>query len=311
MFILILAGVIVIFVTAASMLNDADINLIEPIGKLGWLVSFYASNPVNLYETHAVPERGERSYDRSAISRILHSFAGFGTEKTSETPGQSPKAFKLERTIDYELTEEFEQELLATTFEKIATMLKMSWGIAGASIISKSMKTAMTYGMVKENQLFRPNTFGTKIFAIFAFVEMKEFDFLSSALDDDVTTLINNVAHIVHSTVYKWGYRHSGQCNKNLGSIFLFVWKVGTMETLASHDARSRDEIFGEEDKSDKTQSNISASSLYNPFAGCQSPAFNCLKVWGAAGKGNCVKFTNVCGYFINPNNVRRDRFIP
>ena len=65
---------------------------------------------------------------------------------------------------------------------------------------------------------------GKKIQAIFGFATIKAFDFLVVSLEDDVTAIINDVAHILHNEVFRWGLGNSGQCNKNLGASFLLVW---------------------------------------------------------------------------------------
>ena len=65
------------------------------------------------------------------------------------------------------------------------------------------------------------------MYAVFAFVEIGSFDDLAEKLKGSVVELINDVAETLHTEVKRWGYGGSGQCNKNLGSAFLMVWRIG------------------------------------------------------------------------------------
>ncbi len=43
-----------------------------------------------------------------------------------------------------------------------------------------------------------------------------------------IMTFINGIAAIVHATTSAW----DGECNKNLGSSFLLVWRIGNADEV-------------------------------------------------------------------------------
>ena len=116
----------------------------------------------------------------------------------------------------------FETEALVDAISKIATMLKKCWGVAGAAIISDSIGSRG-----KNVGIFDPTSRGKSVYAIFAFVEIKQFNSLISKMGEDILNVINDVAAVVHRECKRWGHLNSGQCNKNLGAAFLMVWKIG------------------------------------------------------------------------------------
>jgi hypothetical protein len=68
-----------------------------------------------------------------------------------------------------------------------------------------------------------------------------------------VMRLINDVAKVVHNEAYRWGHRDSGQCNKNNGSTFLMVYRIGDFEEVKKKKELAADVIFmsvGEKKKS-------------------------------------------------------------
>ena len=185
---------------------------------------------------------------------------------------------------DVDSDEYFETEQLVGTISKIAAMLKKCWGVAGATIISESISsvTVKELGIdggvdncfdprgegrseersdelasdsqstklpsfITENLPLGASLvvgFGKSIYAIFAFVEIHEFDRLINCLKEDVINMINDVAVVVHEEVKRWGYVSSGQCNKNLGASFLMVWKIGDQARVMAEYAKASDSLF-------------------------------------------------------------------
>lgn len=67
---------------------------------------------------------------------------------------------------------------------------------------------------------------GRKMFAVFAFCDIRKFTNATEILQENVLRFVNLIGHIVHSnTVF-----FSGAPNKNIGDAFLLVWKVTTKE---------------------------------------------------------------------------------
>lgn len=120
----------------------------------------------------------------------------------------------------------FELNLLENTFRKIGVLLALGLGTAGCDIISASIKSASN---------INPLLPGKKIFAVFCFVSIHDFDKLALDLREDVLLYANNVARMVHcvSEIYQ------GQINKNLGDVFLLVWKFGEDDIVMASSRQS------------------------------------------------------------------------
>ena len=134
----------------------------------------------------------------------------------------------------------YETEQLINAVEKITDLLRKCWGVAGAGIISSNLAR-------QENGLatvFNPTVPGTAVYALFAFAAIKGFDTQLRALGGDIMILINDVAHVLHKEVYRWGFGDSGQCNKNLGGLFLMVFKIGDVKEVQEKKNKATDVIF-------------------------------------------------------------------
>jgi class 3 adenylate cyclase len=79
-------------------------------------------------------------------------------------------------------------------------------------MISTSLKSA---------NIINPLLPGKKIFGVFCFISIHHFDKLSLDLREDVLLYANTVARMVHCV----SETYQGQINKNLGDMFLLVWK--------------------------------------------------------------------------------------
>jgi len=137
-----------------------------------------------------------------------------------------------------------ETQQLTNAIGQITQLLRKCWGVAGTGIISENISAHrdVTGASAK---IFNPMVDGKKVQAIFGFAKIGDFDFLVSSLDDDVCQIINNVAAVVHSEVFRWGLGNSGQCNKNLGASFLLVWRIGETKMVLADQARAKSLVFG------------------------------------------------------------------
>jgi class 3 adenylate cyclase len=119
-------------------------------------------------------------------------------------------------------TGEYEIQLLQSTITKITSLLRVGFGEAGAGIISANLTT-------KQNSTsINPLLPGVRVYAIFGFCDILQFEDINQRLETDVLTFVNTIAEIVHSRVHSW----NGQCNKNLGNAFVVVWRIGDEETI-------------------------------------------------------------------------------
>ena len=128
----------------------------------------------------------------------------------------------------------YETDQLINAIAKIADLLRKCWGVAGAGIISSNLARTKD----GKTAVFNPTVPGKRVYALFGFVAIREFDMMLRALKDDVMVLINDVARVVHDEVFRWSLGDSGQCNKNLGAAFLMVFRIGDFSEV--HDRKKR-----------------------------------------------------------------------
>ncbi len=124
---------------------------------------------------------------------------------------------------DYDFSEvskasEYETRVVQVAIQKITSLLRIGFGVAGAEIISSNMAVQGTGSNVLVTMV--P---GKRVYAIFGFCDIHAFDHCTEKLEDEIMTFVNIVARIVHEEVTRWG----GLCNKNLGNAFLMVWRIG------------------------------------------------------------------------------------
>eukprot|EP00557_Chaetoceros_sp_GSL56_P001921 CAMPEP_0176493060 /NCGR_PEP_ID=MMETSP0200_2-20121128/9354_1 /TAXON_ID=947934 /ORGANISM="Chaetoceros sp., Strain GSL56" /LENGTH=1289 /DNA_ID=CAMNT_0017890711 /DNA_START=23 /DNA_END=3892 /DNA_ORIENTATION=- len=149
----------------------------------------------------------------------------------------------------------YETEQITSAVTKITDLLQKCWGVAGAGIISSNLARNNDG---KNTVVFNPKVPGKLVYAIFGFAGINDFSHLLRALDKDVMALINDVAKVVHNEVYRWGFGESGQCNKNLGSAFLMVYRIGDFEEVREKKARAANVFF------EKTGSTLDRSNSKN-----------------------------------------------
>mmetsp|Transcript_37968 Transcript_37968/g.79521 ORF Transcript_37968/g.79521 Transcript_37968/m.79521 type:complete len:864 (-) Transcript_37968:224-2815(-) len=110
-----------------------------------------------------------------------------------------------------------ETTLLIRTISKIAGLMRVGFGEAGADIIGKNLNITGTDTM---NLLGN----GRKIHSIFGFCDVRQFTDTTECLQEEVMLFVNRIAHILHSIVVQC----DGAANKNIGDAFLLTWKVNT-----------------------------------------------------------------------------------
>ena len=127
---------------------------------------------------------------------------------------------------------EYELKVVSLAIQKITTLLRIGFGVAGAEIISKNM--SVEHG--EATSALDPMIPGKRMYAIFGFCDIHEFDMCTEVLEDEIMTFVNNVARIVHEQVTRW----AGTCNKNLGNAFLMIWRIGDEDDLVDNNSRKR-----------------------------------------------------------------------
>ncbi|EQC30300.1 hypothetical protein SDRG_11877 [Saprolegnia diclina VS20] len=102
--------------------------------------------------------------------------------------------------------------LLQNTLAKIASLIQIGFGEAGAEILS---------GNMLEGDL-NPMAEGKKVYAIFGFCSIRDFADATEKLKEEIMTFTNLIGDVVHRHVHAL----NGHANKNIGQAFLLVWKV-------------------------------------------------------------------------------------
>ncbi|KAL7552648.1 hypothetical protein ACHAWF_015882 [Thalassiosira exigua] len=124
-----------------------------------------------------------------------------------------------------------ETTLLIRTISKIAGLMRVGFGEAGADIIGKNLNVA--HGTADAMNLLGN---GRKIHSIFGFCDVRQFTDTTECLQEEVMLFVNRIAHVLHSIVVQC----DGAANKNIGDAFLLTWKVGK-DKLASGDPEDHD----------------------------------------------------------------------
>lgn len=112
-----------------------------------------------------------------------------------------------------------ETTVLLRTISKIAGLMRIGFGEAGAEIIGKNLNMSSDDNGGSSMNLLGN---GTKILSIFGFVDVRNFTDTTECLQEEVMLFVNRIAHILHSIVVQC----DGAANKNIGDAFLLTWKI-------------------------------------------------------------------------------------
>jgi hypothetical protein len=203
--------------------RDVEVLVLGPLRRMLKIVDRYARNP--LLQT---------KISRRSSHRRLHS-----TQDSDDDTVLSDGSGDDNRITSEELGS-FETEQLITAVAKITDLLRKCWGVAGADIISTNLSTQE--GALTE--VFNPTVPGKSVYALFGFAAIGGFDNALRNLGGEVMPLINDVAAVLHGEVFRWGFGDSGQCNKNLGSSFLMVFRIGLVQEVIDKLEQATDMVF-------------------------------------------------------------------
>ena len=102
---------------------------------------------------------------------------------------------------------------LVQSIGKIASLLQIGFGEAGAAIIGANLA---------QGGEINPMSAGRRMVGLFGFVVIFSFGDTTEALREGVMLYVNRVAAIVHACVHEF----AGAINKNIGEAFLMVWPL-------------------------------------------------------------------------------------
>ncbi len=146
------------------------------------------------------------------IEKMVQLVREISTNPLGKNFSLSPK--EIEGTDDG-----METTLLLRTISKIAGLMRVGFGEAGAEIIGKNLNMSSDENGGSSMNLLGN---GTKIQSIFGFVDVRNFTDTTECLQEEVMLFVNRIAHILHSIVVQC----DGAANKNIGDAFLLTWKI-------------------------------------------------------------------------------------
>jgi class 3 adenylate cyclase len=114
---------------------------------------------------------------------------------------------------------QYETRKIENAIKKITDLLRIGFGVAGSEIVRENLSSK---NKASGDTIDLMNNPGKRIYSVFGFCMIEEFDHMTDKMGHDIMDFINDVAKVVHTNVNNWG----GQCNKNLGGSFLMTWKV-------------------------------------------------------------------------------------
>lgn len=149
-------------------------------------------------------------FSRDAYKMVIHPIEKMKStvQQLSENP-----LLHLERIKNRDNGQSNETDILEQAITKMAALLQVGFGSAGAEIIGKNLSD------IGE---LNPMIPGVRVNAIFGFCDIRDFTFATEGLQQDVMIFVNKIADITHRHVVKSG----GHPNKNIGDAFLLVWKL-------------------------------------------------------------------------------------
>ena len=149
-------------------------------------------------------------FSRDAYKMVIHPIEKMKStvQQLSENP-----LLHLEKIRNRGSGESNETDMLEQAITKMAALLQVGFGSAGAEIIAKNLSD------MGELNIMIP---GVRVNAIFGFCDIRDFTFATEGLQQDVMIFVNKIAEITHRHVHNSG----GHPNKNIGDAFLLVWKL-------------------------------------------------------------------------------------
>ena len=127
--------------------------------------------------------------------------------------------------------------LVELTLQKLAILLQLVFGSAGANIIANNIR----------GDYLEVITPGRKVYAIFSFLSVEGWDSVMEVLEVEMSELMNCVAELVHSVCVLFG----GEVNKNIGNAFLLVWKL---EAEAKNGRNGKERVVEDEETGSRRQ---------------------------------------------------------
>ena len=118
---------------------------------------------------------------------------------------------------------------------KSSELLSIGLGEAGQQILKNHLKDD------KVNLLEK----GSKVYCIFGFCNIRRFEEINNLLGESILEFVNKIAEIVHENVHQ----HLGATNKNIGDVFLLVWKFKNSELIYKNSSQELAKFLNDTDQ--------------------------------------------------------------
>lgn len=127
---------------------------------------------------------------------------------------------------------------------KSSELLSIGLGEAGQQILKNHLKDDRINLLEK----------GSKVYCIFGFCNVRRFEEINNMLRESILEFVNKIAEIVHENVHQ----HLGATNKNIGDVFLLVWKFQNAELIYQNSSEDLAKFLGDSEDEEENDEMIS-----------------------------------------------------
>merc|ERR1711871_304463 len=215
-FVLIMFIMVMLLGSSAFFNADATLLVVGPIENMVKRLADMQVDPLGLNaeieaekmksnpQYQAIKDKERKEKERADLT--------FGQKYLSFLPCKS-----CDKNVKQKKPEQYETAMLNNTIGRIQQLLRVGFGSAGGEIVAKTLLAAEAGEAPKV-----ASKFGLRVYGIWGFCIIEDFNEILVALDDDIMTFVNCVAGMVHTEVGK----NKGAVNKNIGEAFLLTWKT-------------------------------------------------------------------------------------
>merc|ERR1711871_1661090 len=211
-FVLIMFIMVMLLGSSAFFNADANLLVVGPIENMVKRISDMQADPLGLNaDIEAEQLRIATEKKKMAEDNDPKVKAKREAEEAKQAAAEAKQAKKKKKP------EQYETAMLNNTIGRIQQLLRVGFGSAGGEIVAKTLLAAEAGEAPKV-----ASKFGLRVYGIWGFCIIEDFNEILVALDDDIMTFVNCVAGMVHTEVG----RNKGAVNKNIGEAFLLTWKT-------------------------------------------------------------------------------------
>merc|ERR1711871_1887560 len=214
-FVLIMFIMVMLLGSSAFFNADANLLVVGPIENMVKRISDMQADPLGLNaDIEAEQLRIATEKKKLAEDNDPKLKAKREAEEAKQAAAEAKQAKKKKKK---KKPEQYETAMLNNTIGRIQQLLRVGFGSAGGEIVAKNLLAAEAGEAPKV-----ASKFGLRVYGIWGFCIIEDFNEILVALDDDIMTFVNCVAGMVHTEVGK----NKGAVNKNIGEAFLLTWKT-------------------------------------------------------------------------------------